>query len=51
MYDKPAPVFNPYDTVHYDSFIDQKTEILETVFQKENVRKSWEEKINAAHVG
>lgn len=48
VYDKPAPVFNPYDSVNYSSFIDQKTEILETVFQKSNVKESWREKVEAA---
>lgn len=50
VYDKPAPVYNPYDTIHHDVFVDQKTEILETVFRKVDVKKSWKEKISAAHV-
>jgi NitT/TauT family transport system ATP-binding protein len=50
VYDQPAPMFNPYDSVNYDHFVEQKTDILRTVFDKNDVKKSWKEKIEAAHV-
>lgn len=50
VYDKPAPVFNPYDSVNYNSFIDQKADILETVFGKKRIKEDWKEKVEQAHV-
>jgi len=50
VYDKPAPVFSPYDVVHYGNFVEQKSDILKTVFNKDNVRESWQEKVEKAKV-
>jgi len=50
VYDKPAPVFSPYDVPNYGNFVDQKSDILKTVFNKDNVRESWQEKIEKAKV-
>lgn len=50
VYDRPAPVFSPYDVVHYGDFVEQKSDILKTVFNKSNVRESWQEKVEKAKV-
>lgn len=50
VYDKPSNVFSPYDVRNYSEFVDQKTEILEVVFNKKDVKKNWEEKLEKAHV-
>jgi NitT/TauT family transport system ATP-binding protein len=50
VYDSPAPVFNPYDSVDYDNFLEQKTEILQKVFNKADVKESWKKKVVAAGV-
>lgn len=50
VYDQPSPVFSPYDIPNYGNFVEQKTEILKTVFNKDNVRESWDKKLVAAHV-
>jgi len=50
VYDKPAPVFNPYDVPNYGNFVEQKTEILKIVFNKENVREKWQSKIESARI-
>jgi len=50
VYDEPAPVFNPYEPADYSLFVDQKSAILEKVFGKENVKKSWEEKTRNANL-
>jgi len=50
VYDKPAPVFNPYEDADYNTFKEQKVEILEQVFGKKDVKESWKEKVEQANV-
>ncbi len=50
VYNEKAPVFNPYETADYSTFVDQKADILEKVFGKEKVKESWRGKVKEANV-
>ena len=39
VYDQPAPVFSPDNTKDFGTFVQQKEEILQTVFDREAVQK------------
>lgn len=39
VYDRPAPIFSPDDSLDFERFTDQKDEILQAVFDKTRCRK------------